>query len=169
MRNKLITPLLLCLFWLTACFAQTPVSFRYFYYATGELFRVIDSTGTLVEYIIDPAGNVTQINRSTIAPGAPGILNLSSLSGTWGSTFTIYGQNFSAIAANNVVQINGVNVTVISATATQLVVLVSPNATTGQVTVTVNGVTANSGPSPVSSIFGHERDRAGDEPANRTE
>lgn len=55
-----------------------PVSVN-FYYPSGEPFRIIDSTGTLVEYIIDPA--VTQINRSTIAPGAPGILNLSSLSG----------------------------------------------------------------------------------------
>src|ERR1035438_8562756 len=73
--RKLIPPALLCLFWLTSCFGQTPVTFRYFYYASGELFRVIDSTGTLIEYIIDPAGNVTQINRSTIAPGAPGILN----------------------------------------------------------------------------------------------
>ncbi len=125
---------------------QTPISFRYFYYDSGELFRVLDSTGTLVEYIIDPAGNITQTNRSTIAPTAPAILSFAPFTGAQGSTFIIYGQNFSTIAANNIVQINGVNATVISATATQLVVQVPTGATAGQVTVIVNGVTVSSGP-----------------------
>lgn len=141
--------LLIWLACLGVCFAQSPTSFHYFYDDSGEIFRVLDSTGTLVEYIIDPAGNITQTNRSTIAPGSPAILNITPLSGGPGNTITIYGQNFSSVSANDIVKFNGVTATVLSATATQLTIQVPTGVTAGQVTVTVNGVTVSSGPTLV--------------------
>jgi YD repeat-containing protein len=126
--------------------AQTPITFRYFYDDANELVGVLDSTGILIQYVYDPAGNIVQINRSTVSPTVPMILNVTPLSGSWGQTLTITGQNFSSVAANNVVQINGLTVTVISATTTQIVILLPPNATQGQITVTVNGTTVSSGP-----------------------
>jgi YD repeat-containing protein len=137
-----------------AAFAQS-TSFQYFYDDANELFRVIDSTGTMIEYDYDPAGNIIQIQRTTVSSTGLAIFNISGLMGSWGSTMTIIGQGFSTIAANDIVQINGLTVIVLSATSTQIVVLIPPNATSGQVTVTVNGVTVSSGPSliftPVSA------------------
>jgi len=53
-----------------------PTSLRYFYDDANELFRVIDSTGTLTEYIYDPAG----ISRRSTGPprlGSPAIFNIT--------------------------------------------------------------------------------------------
>jgi hypothetical protein len=136
-------------------FAQSPVTFRYFYDDSAELFRVLDSTGILIEYIYDPSGNITQTNRSTVAPGSLSILNVTPLSGGAGSTITVYGQNFSNMAANNIVKINGIAATVVSASATQLVIQVPAGVTAGQLTVTVNGVTVNSGPTLVFTPYVH--------------
>jgi YD repeat-containing protein len=128
---------------------QQAVTFRYFYDDNAQLFRALDSTGNLIEYTYDPSGNVIQTNRKSVAPGALSILNITPLSGGAGNTITIYGQNFSTVAANNIVQINGVSATVLSATATQLTIQVPSGVTGGQMTVTVNGTTASSGPTLV--------------------
>jgi hypothetical protein len=56
-----------------------------------------------------------------------------------GDTLYIKGENFSEVAANNTVKINGVAATVVVASTTELKVVVPANATTGSVTVTVNG------------------------------
>ncbi len=134
------------------------VGLRYFYDDTGQLFRALDSTGILIEYIYDPSGNITQINRSTVSPNSLAILNISPLKGLPGATLTIVGQNFSTTPANDVVNINGLAATVVSATATQLVITIPTGATAGQITVTTGGTTATSGstlvfnPSPVAVI-----------------
>lgn len=62
-----------------------------------------------------------------------------------GDTIVIKGQNFSTVAGNNTVKFNGVQATVVSATATELRVVIPANATSGTVTVTVNGVTTEVG------------------------
>jgi len=139
-------PLFLALLFSAAPLHAQATTFQYFYDDANELFRVIDSTGTMIEYIYDPAGNITQINRATVTASTPMILNITPLSGSWGDKITIIGQGFSPIAANNIVQINGLTVTVLSATATEIVILIPPNATTGQITVTVGGLTITSGP-----------------------
>ena len=122
------------------------VTFRYFYDANGQLFRVADSAGNVVEYDYDANGNPTQIQRSNVAPGSLAILNIVPLSGLPGQTIAIYGQNFSPTAGNNTVKINGLNATVLSATATTLVVQIPDGVTSGPVTVTVGGNTVSSLP-----------------------
>jgi uncharacterized protein (TIGR03437 family) len=65
-------------------------------------------------------------------------------SGPTGSSFTISGTNFSTIAAQNTVKLNGINAIVTNATSSQLVVTVPSGATTGPVSVTVGSATVTS-------------------------
>jgi hypothetical protein len=62
-----------------------------------------------------------------------------------GDTIVIKGQNFSDVAANNTVKFNDVTATVVSATATEIKVVIPANATSGPITVTVNGHTTEVG------------------------
>lgn len=80
----------------------------------------------------------------TIIP-PPTISAISPSSGKIGDNITITGANFSIAPSNNIVKFNGTPATVTSATATQLEVSVPSGATTGVITVEVNGMTATSG------------------------
>lgn len=62
-----------------------------------------------------------------------------------GDLIIIKGQNFSEEVANNTVSFNGVTVTPIIATATELKVVVPAGASSGNITVTVNGKTIAAG------------------------
>ncbi|WP_425235414.1 IPT/TIG domain-containing protein [Ulvibacterium sp.] len=73
---------------------------------------------------------------------SPTISGISPSSGVVGTEVTISGTNFSSTGSQNEVEFNGITATVKSASATQLVVDVPADATTGQVSVTVNGRTA---------------------------
>jgi hypothetical protein len=94
------------------------------------------------------SGNPAPLSRATKARQLSltrvSVLSLSPGSGIHFSAVTITGNNFDTVAANNVVQFNGVNALVNSATATQLVVTVPATAQSGYITVTTNGVTATS-------------------------
>jgi IPT/TIG domain len=65
-------------------------------------------------------------------------------SGVVGTTVTINGKNFSAIAGENMVKFNGTDATVSSASASSISAIVPPGATTGKISVTVNGKTTTS-------------------------
>jgi YD repeat-containing protein len=62
--------LLMCLAFLSSdrLNAQSSVGFHYFYDDLGQLTKVIDSTGTVIEYVYDPVGNILQVKRSNVAP-----------------------------------------------------------------------------------------------------
>ncbi|MBO9563845.1 MAG: IPT/TIG domain-containing protein [Niastella sp.] len=62
-----------------------------------------------------------------------------------GDTLFIKGENFSEVIANNTVKINGVTATVVVASNTELKVLIPANATSGEITVTVNNQTIEVG------------------------
>ena len=135
-----------CVIFLVVTSASAQTSLRYFYDDAGGLTRALDSSGTLVEYIYDPSGNIIQTNRSAVAPGSLSILSITPFSAAPGDTVIVYGQNFSSTPANNIVKINGVTATVLSASATQLQIRVPAGVTAGQLTVTVGGTTASSPP-----------------------
>lgn len=59
-----------------------------------------------------------------------------------GDTIVIKGQNFSATASENIVTINGVEATIVSATETEIKIVVPANATSGKVEITVHNNTA---------------------------
>ncbi len=141
---RLFTSLVFLLACASIVLAQESVNFKYFYDELGQLTKVVDSAGNVIEYVYDPVGNLLEIRRSTIQPNAPAILNLSPQQGAINATVTIQGQGFSATPAANEVKFNGTNASVITATTTALVVTVPAGATTGPISVTVAGNTATS-------------------------
>ena len=82
--------------------------------------------------------------KSSPAPPAPAPLKVTGLSvsqGPYGTNVTISGTGFSTTATDDMVAFNGKLATVSSASSTQLTAIVPIGAGTGDVTVTVNGVT----------------------------
>jgi hypothetical protein len=93
-------------------------------------------------------GNVTVMTNSLTSEGfsftvtepvIPTIISIEPSSGKVGITVTITGTDFSTIAGDNVVSFNGTEATVTEATATSITTIVPAGATTGDVTVTVDG------------------------------
>ena len=72
------------------------------------------------------------------------ITGFSPTSGLVGTVITINGNNFSTVAGDNVVKINGVQAAVSAATATQLTAVVPAETTTGKISITLNGTTITS-------------------------
>lgn len=71
-----------------------------------------------------------------------GITSFSPSGGMVDTTVTIAGTNFDTTAANNTVTFNGTTAVVTSSTSTEIVTTVPSGATTGPISVTVNGETA---------------------------
>ena len=92
-------------------------------------------------------GNTTYDGFSIIAvpPKAPAISSFSPTQGPAGTEVTITGQNFGVDAGSNKVKFNGAQATVKSASPTQLVAIVPDAATTGTISLEVNGLIANAG------------------------
>jgi len=87
-------------------------------------------------------------HKSNIQPTtptkAPAITGLSPSADTVGGSVTITGANFSTDTAEETVTFNGVAAVITSATLHTLIVKVPAGATTGKVTVAVNGLSASS-------------------------
>ena len=97
----------------------------------------------------------------------PTITSFSPSIGPAGTTVTINGTNFSAIAAGNVVTFSGLQATVLTANATVLTVSVPTFAATGPVAVSVGGLSATGGnfnvtPAPMVTGFSPFGGSAGD-------
>jgi YD repeat-containing protein len=118
--------------------ASNPV--QYDYDALGRLVQTeLADIGSVQSYSYDAVGN---INFSTVSPiNSLSVGGLSSSRGAAGTQITIYGSGFSTTAGNNTVTVNGVSATVVSATATRLVVIVPSSAASGVIQVTANGST----------------------------
>jgi YD repeat-containing protein len=84
--------------------SQGPVALHHFYDDAGQLTKVVDSAGNVVEYVYDPAGNIVQINRTSVAPGVLATFNFTPQRGAVGTAVTILGQNFSTTPSSNIVQ-----------------------------------------------------------------
>src|SRR3989442_12334957 len=132
MMRKRLAILLCCV---AGLLGQAPITFQYLYDDTGQLTRVVDSTGVVIEYVYDPVGNMLEVRRSTVTPGALTIFSFTPQQGGALTIITIQGQGFSPTPPANTVLFNGTAATVVSATATTLVVMVPVGATTGPITV----------------------------------
>jgi len=122
----------------------------YTYDQLGRLATVVAATGDSVTYNYDALGNILSITRSTTAK--PTITSLNPQSGTVGTQVTVTGTNFTATAAQDLVQFGGISATITSATTTQLVVTVPAGATTGLVSViSPAGSASSSSPFVVSN------------------
>ncbi len=67
--------------------------------------------------------------------------SISPSQATIGDTLSIFGKGFSSISVQNVVSLNGVSATVISASSSQLSLVVPSGITTGALSLLINGVT----------------------------
>ncbi|GAB3024044.1 IPT/TIG domain-containing protein [Spirosoma pulveris] len=77
-------------------------------------------------------------------PAVTAITSIDPATAPVGSTIAITGTNFNTNPASNTITIGGVTATVVSASPTQLVVVVPTGAANGPVSVTANGQTAQS-------------------------
>jgi hypothetical protein len=133
--------------------------------------------------VIVPAGATTQLITVTVnglstfsvtsftvtaSPSdPPAISSFNPTSGTVGTIVTIDGSNFSTNISDNIVRFGTVQAAVISATATQLTVIVPAGATTQPIYVTADGLTANTSTSfiviyaPVITSFNPNSGTAG--------
>ena len=76
-------------------------------------------------------------------PPTPAISNLSPPSGPAGTSVTITGTNFGVTQASSQVTFNQVPATITTWSATSIVAIVPPNATSGYAVVTVNGLASS--------------------------
>jgi hypothetical protein len=90
---------------------------------------------------------------ASLSLSAQRIISFNPLSGRVGTTVTITGTGFDPLAANNIVYFGATRASVISASATQLVVIVPAGATFQPISVTKGGLTAYS-PRPFITTFG---------------
>jgi YD repeat-containing protein len=124
---------------------------QYFYDELGRLVGVIDSSGDAAVYRYDEVGNLLSIQRFTAAPTGIGIFLVAPGSALVGTSVEIRGFGFTTPPSSNQVQVNGTAATVVSATATSLIVTVPAGATSGLVTVTNANGTATS-PQPFTVL-----------------
>ncbi len=100
----------------------------------------VGATNGLITVEVD--GLESQSASPFILP--PVITSFTPLSGPSGSTVVISGFNFEPVPANNTVAFNGADAVVLGSTSTSLTVAVPSGATSGLVTVFVNGFLATS-------------------------
>jgi YD repeat-containing protein len=113
-------------------------SATYDYDALGRLVQVVSPTlGSVQSYAYDAAGNITSSITTSITTLSIGGTSVSS--GSAGAQVTIYGSGFSTTASSDVVTIDGVSATVVSATATQLVITIPPGAVTDPIVISTGG------------------------------
>lgn len=122
--------------------AQQAGGANYAYDDGNQITKVIDSHGSIVEYIYDPSGNLLEIRRTTITGLA--ILGFTPLQGPVSTTVTIQGRGFNSSPAANDVRFNGTAATVLSSSSSLLTVEVPAGAMTGFITVTIGAETATS-------------------------
>lgn len=124
--------------------AAQSVTFQYVYDETGQLIKVIDSTGVVIEYVYDAVGNMLEVRRSNVDPAQLTIAGFSPAQGGPGTLVTIRGFRFSDQAGSNTLTFNGVSAAIVSATPNMIIAAVPIGATTGSIGLTVGTSTVNS-------------------------
>ena len=111
----------------------------YQYDGNGRLRAATNSLGDSAIYGYDTRGNVLSIQRITGSP-----LNITAFSPQYGEPgvqVSISGSGFGTTTSANVVRFNGTSAAVLTASASQLLVMVPFNATSGKISVTTGGNT----------------------------
>jgi len=112
---------------------------QYIYDAAGRLTQVIAVDGTSAVYEYDPAGNIVAIQR--LPANQLALAAFSPTGGGPGTQVMIQGTGFSTSPSATLVKFNGAAASVVTATATQLIVQVPNGATTGPISITVGSQT----------------------------
>lgn len=109
-----------------------------------SLTVTVPSGATTGKISVQISGSTTFNSASDFLVISPSITGFSPSSGAVGTSVTISGANFDPTPLNNTVKFNGTSATVLSATATSLTVTVPLGATTGKISVQINGDTFTS-------------------------
>ena len=109
--------------------------------AGNSLFLKIDGAQDLAGNRSDPATYFYTVSSGQTAT-EPAIFNFDPVNAVVGTHVVISGSNFDSIPTNDAVRFNGIVATVISATKTQLIVIVPTGATTGPITISTPAGTA---------------------------
>lgn len=136
-------------------FSTTPASNTVRFNGTGATVTASTATsitttvptGATTGKITVTVGSLTATSATdftVIAAGTPVITSFAPFNGPVGTTITITGTNFSAIAADNAVKFNGTVAVVTTSTATSITTNVPAGATTGKITVVGGGLTGTS-------------------------
>lgn len=94
-------------------------------------------------YVCSPHASIGMKGIIRVNNPAPEILSITPELGPVGTIVTIIGNGFSNIPSENIVRLGTGNLTLLSASPTQLVCVVPENATTGEVKVFVNGIVSS--------------------------
>lgn len=111
---------------------------------TTELKVDVPSDATTGKISVEIDGVlVSSTTEFTFIP-TPTITEISPKSGTVGTEVTITGTNFSTVAEENTIKVNDMEVAVKSSSSTTITIDIPADATSGQITVEVNGIIATS-------------------------
>jgi uncharacterized repeat protein (TIGR01451 family) len=113
------------------------------------------NTTTNVLYDLPPiVDNSIRLHEKNVIFLKPTITSFTPAQAGFGEQMTIRGTNYQTVATDNIVKINGIRATVVSASETELIVLVPQAVTAGKVSVTTLGGTAVS---EVDFVLGSEQ------------
>jgi N-acetylneuraminic acid mutarotase len=110
----------------------------------NQLVVVVPAGATTGKIKVSVNGSVGESASNFIVLNTPTITSFSPQSGEEGSLVTIIGNSFSSVPTENIVKFGDVSTTVTSASTTSLTVTVPTTAISGIISVTTNGLTANS-------------------------
>lgn len=128
---------------LLALMLALPVSATsYVYHANGRLIAVTNDAGESARYVYDVMGNIQKVDR--LAADQLALFSVTPGRGVSGMQVRLQGNAFSANAGANLVRFSGVTAAVLTASSSELVVIVPVGAVTGPVSVTVGAQTATS-------------------------
>jgi YD repeat-containing protein len=117
---------------------------QYYYDELGRLVGVVNEQGDAAVYNYDAVGNLLSIQRFTSSGTGVGLFLIAPASSIVNENVEIRGFGFTNPPPSNQVQFNGTTATVVSATATSIIVTIPVSATSGPVTVTNANGTATS-------------------------
>ncbi|OJJ19842.1 hypothetical protein BKI52_15280 [marine bacterium AO1-C] len=108
--------------------------------ATATELKVTVPTGATTGKIsVEVNGQLVNSTEDFVVIQLPTITSFAPQTGSIGTEVTITGSNFDGNSNNNTVKFNGTLATITSATTTELIVTVPEGATTGKITVEVQG------------------------------
>jgi len=126
-------------------FAPNQIATTVFSYSNTQIIVAVPAGSTTGNVFLEfPGGNSNTKLFTVGGSSSPNITSLSPNNGGVNTAVTVNGTNFGAVQNSSTVKFNGVVATVITWSATAIVVSVPTLATTGPVTVTVTGLVSNS-------------------------
>ncbi len=129
--------------WLFALLIAAPAAATsYVYDVNGRVIAVTNDAGESARYVYDVMGNIARVERLAVEELA--LFAFTPGRGVSGMQVRLQGHGFNAQPTANAVRFAGTSATVLSGTASELVVLVPAGAVTGPISVTTGSQTVAS-------------------------